>query len=274
MRCANWRQFIKESTSVSDNPHEKSLWRLLQWSKLCADKSQVSPHISSLCRSEQDNNCDDNSFNTQILTEKFFSKSEQADLSNINRKVSADSMLDIFSAVTAEQVEQTINRLSNEKALKSNNISKEALKIMTPFIKKNLMQTISRCFDSESTSESFWEFTTVVLQKKRKKDYSLSSSYCFIALKNTIIKLIKKLIAEWIACAAEMHSLLSWNQMRVRKQQFTLSALKLLTSCVNTVWKTQSECIVFMLSLNLEKTFDNVSHERLLHIMHSAGFSS
>jgi len=115
----------------------------------------VSPHISSLCRSEQDNNCDDNSFKTQILTEKFFSKSEQADLSNINRKVSADSMLDIFSAVTAEQVEQTINKLSNEKALKSDNILNEALKIITPFIKKNLMQTISRCFDSELTSESF-----------------------------------------------------------------------------------------------------------------------
>jgi len=31
---------------------------------------------------------------------------------------------------------------------------------------------------------------------ERKKDYSLSSSYCLIALKNTIAKLMKKLIAE------------------------------------------------------------------------------
>jgi len=70
-----------------------------------------------------------------------------------------------------------------------------------------------------------------------------------------------------------VHSLLSWNQIRVRKQQFTLSVLELLTTCVNTAWKAQLECIVFMLSLNLKRAFDNVSHKRLLHIMQNTDFS-
>ncbi len=115
----------------------------------------MSFYISLLHRSKQDDNCDDNFFKIQILMKKFFSESEQADFSNINRKVSAHSMFNIFSAVTADQVEQTINKLLNEKVSELNNILNEALKMIIFFINKNLIQTISRCFDSELTSESF-----------------------------------------------------------------------------------------------------------------------
>jgi len=149
-----------------------------------------------LCRSEQDNSCDDNLFKTQILIKKFFSERGQADLSDIDSEVLTHHMLDIFLAVTAEQIEQAINRLSNEKVSESDNISNKTLKIITPFIKKNLTHAISRCFNSKFTSESFHKFITVILHKKKKKDYSLSRSYCLIALENTIAKLMKKLIAE------------------------------------------------------------------------------
>ncbi len=54
--------------------------------------------------------------------------------------------------------------------------------------------------------------------------------------------------------------------MGARKQRSTLSALELLTTCVNTA---QSGCIVSMLSLDLGGAFDNVSHERLL--LHKGG---
>jgi hypothetical protein len=57
-----------------------------------------------------------------------------------------------------------------------------------------------------------------------------------------------------------------------RKQRSTLTALELLTSCVNTAWKAKPGCVVSMLSLDLGGAFDNVSHERLLHIMRTAGF--
>lgn len=118
-------------------------------------------------------------------------------------------MLDIPSAVTAEQVEQTINRLPNGKAPGPDNIPNEALKAVAPLIKEDLARAISKCFDSGSTPESFRESTTVVLRKERKRDYSLPSSYRPIALENTLAKLTEKLGAERIACAAEAHSLLS-----------------------------------------------------------------
>jgi len=64
----------------------------------------------------------------QILVEQFFSEGGQADLSNINEEESAHIMLDIPSAVTAEQLEQTINRLSNGKASGLDGILNEVLK--------------------------------------------------------------------------------------------------------------------------------------------------
>ena len=67
---------------------------------------------------------------------------------------------------------------------------------MIHVIKNDLAQAINKCFISEMMLKIFYKFITVVLRKKRKKNYLFLSSYHFIALKNTIIKLMKKLITE------------------------------------------------------------------------------
>jgi len=127
---------------------------------------------------------------------KFFSEEKQANLNNINNEMFVNYMLNISSIISAEQIEQTIYRLLNDKVFESDNISNEVFKMMISLIKKNFTQAISKCFIKNATSRSFQEFITVVLQKKRKKNYFLSSSYCLITLKNTITKLMKKLITE------------------------------------------------------------------------------
>jgi len=205
---ANWRWFIEQLISDSDNSHEKGLWRLSRWSKLRTDKSQASSHISFLRRSDQEDTHDDNPTKAQILAGKFFSEEGQANLSNINNEMPANHMLDISSTISAEQIEQAIHRLPNGKVPGSDNIPNEVLKMVAPLIKEDLAQAISKCFTKGATPRSFQESTTVVLQKKRKKDYFLPSSYRPIALENTITKLMKKLVAERIADATEAHDLL------------------------------------------------------------------
>jgi len=139
---------------------------------------------------------------------KFFSEEKQANLNNINNEMSVNHMLDISSIISAEQIEQTIYRLLNDKVFESDNISNEVLKMMISLIKKNLTQAISKCFIKSATLRSFQKFITVVLQKKRKKNYFLSSSYHLITLKNTITKLMKKLITEQIVNTTEMYDFL------------------------------------------------------------------
>src|SRR5437868_742262 len=60
--------------------------------------------------------------------------------------------------------------------------------------------------------------------------------------------------------------------MGARKKRSTLSAMDLLSSYVEMTWKAQHGCVVSMLSLDLAEAFDNISHKRLLHILHRKGF--
>jgi len=69
--------------------------------------------------------------------------------------MSANHMLDISSTISAEQIEQTIHRLSNGKVSGSDNISNEVLKVVTSLIKKNLTQAINKCFIKNATPRNF-----------------------------------------------------------------------------------------------------------------------
>jgi len=168
----------------------------------------VSPHISLLHRSDQKDTHNDNPTKTQILAGKFFPEGGQADLSDINNEMPVNHMLNISSTISAEQIEQAIHRLPNGKVSGPDNIPNEVLKVVAPLIKENLAQAISKCFTKGATPRSFRESITVVLRKKRKKNYSLPSSYRPITLENTITKLMKKLVTERIANTTEVHGLL------------------------------------------------------------------
>jgi Reverse transcriptase (RNA-dependent DNA polymerase) len=114
---------------------------------------------------------------------------------------------------------------------------------------------------------SLKESTIIALRKEEKKDYSLLSSYRLIALENSLAKVVEKVLANRLSDAVEKHALLSWAQMGARKERSTLSAIGLLTSCVQTAWRAKPGCVVSMLSLDLAGAFDNVPPERLTEIL-------
>ncbi len=84
----------------------------------------------------------------------------------------------------------------NDKALRLNDILNEIFKKVIYIIKDDLTLMINMCFINEIILKIFCEFITVILRKKRKKNYLFLSNYYSIALKNTIVKLIKKLIVK------------------------------------------------------------------------------
>ena len=50
--------------------------------------------------------------------------------------------------------------------------------------------------------------TTVILQKEGKADYLILRNYCPIALENTLSKILKKVIVDYIINTVEEHTLL------------------------------------------------------------------
>jgi len=80
--------------------------------------------------------------------------------------------------------------------------------VVTLVIIKDLVEVASYCFTSGIIPKSLKEFITIVLYKKGKKDYSFLGSYKPITLKNTLVKVLEKYIANIISKAAEEYRLL------------------------------------------------------------------
>ena len=59
--------------------------------------------------------------------------------------------------------------------------------------------------------------------------------------------------------------------MGARTGRDTLTALELLVEQTHTVWNSGPQWVVSLLSLDMAGAFDNASHPRLLHILHSKG---
>ena len=60
--------------------------------------------------------------------------------------------------------------------------------------------------------------------------------------------------------------------MGARRNRSALSAVGLVTACVETAWRARPGCVVSMLSLDLVGAYDRVPHERLLAILRKKGF--
>lgn len=113
-----------------------------------------------------------------------------------------------FTRITEEQIARAISNTSSYKAPGPDGICnivfKRASAILTPYLRHlfNAVFTLNTYFDP-------WrEFTTVVLKKPGKADYTTPKAYRPIALINTMCKLLTAIIAERVSDLVEHHNLL------------------------------------------------------------------
>jgi len=112
-------------------------------------------------------------------------------------------MLNISPIILIEEISKLIISLLNKKALGLDGILNKVLKVVAPIIIKDLAEAASHYFTNGIIPESLKESITIVLYKKGKKDYSLLGSYKPITLKNTLVKVLEKYVANIISKAAE-----------------------------------------------------------------------
>ena len=132
-------------------------------------------------------------------------------------------------------------------------------------IDEQIRSLFERCLRDEMQSAHFKRVATILLRKSNNKDYTNSKSYKSIALLNTLSKTLKSIISERIRYVVKTHATLSNTQMKVKKQRFINTILQLITKKIHTIWSNSKKKMTFLLSLNVLKTFDNVSHARLLY---------
>jgi len=112
-------------------------------------------------------------------------------------------VLNISPTILIEEISKLIISLPNKKALGLDGIPNKVLKVVALVIVKDLAEAASYYFTSGIILESLKESITIVLRKEGKKDYSLLGSYRPIALKNTLVKVLEKHVANIISKAAE-----------------------------------------------------------------------
>ena len=103
---------------------------------------------------------------------------------------------------------ETISRLLNNTVLKLNRILNKALKTYRLLIVFQLIDIVKVYFIIGYYLRLKKDLTIFILYKKGKADYLLLRSYRPIALKNTLNKILKRVIADYIVNTAEEYALL------------------------------------------------------------------
>ena len=110
--------------------------------------------------------------------------------------------------MTEGELISVLRKLPNGKGPGLDRIPNKALKELKEKIAPGIAKAISWIFRNREMPTHLKESTIIVLRKDKKKDYSLLSSYRPIILENTIIKVIKKIIANRIISEAESRGLI------------------------------------------------------------------
>ena len=116
--------------------------------------------------------------------------------------------LRVDSDIITEEMARTIGRLLNNTVLGPDRILNKALKTYGPLIAPWLVDITKACFAIGYYLRLKRAIIMVILYKRGKADYLLLESYHPIALKNTLSKILKKVIVERIADTAKEHTLL------------------------------------------------------------------
>jgi len=117
-------------------------------------------------------------------------------------------MFNISPTISIEEISKFIRSLLNRKALGLDSILNKILKVAALVIAKDLAEVASHYFASGIILKSLKKSITVVLYKEGKKDYSFLGSYRLITLKNTLVKVLEKHVANIISKAVKEHRLL------------------------------------------------------------------
>ncbi len=261
MKCTHFRSQMHELSEAL-----KSTWCFAKWARIESQLLKKLSQFLSLKWSDIDHMTTTFKKKIEILQEKFFSLSSQANVSDI-----AESFISLTvsfnSRITEDEVKQTIKWVKADKASSASDISNRALQVSLAELISVLTSLFNACVTHKYHLKQFKKTQTIVLCKSKKSDYIDSKTYRLIALLDIMSKALKSIMIKRLSDIVETHCMLSNAQMRVRRKWFVISTLDLLIDQVHTVWDCEIKYVIFMLSSDVVEAFNWVSHVRLLHTL-------
>ncbi len=158
-KCAHFRTQMHELSKAL-----KSIWCFAKWARIESQLSKKLSQFSSLKRSNIDHMTTTFEKKIEILQEKFFLSSSQANVNDI-----AESFISLTvsfnSRITEDEVKQIIRWVKADKASSASDISNRALQASLAELISVLMSLFNACITYKYHSKQFKKTQTIVLCK-------------------------------------------------------------------------------------------------------------
>lgn len=169
--------------------------------------------------------------------------------------------------ITKTHLLKAVGNLSSYKAPGPDGICnivfKECISILSPY----LLHLFNAVFTYRTYYKPWRHFTTVILRKPGKPNYTTPKAYRPIALINTTCKLLTAVVADQLTNLLEHHNLLPNTHFGSRPGCSTTDSLHLLENVIKNAWRSHK--VASVLFLDIEGAFPNAVTKRLLHNMRS-----
>ena len=174
-----------------------------------------------------------------------------------------------FVNITEQQVDRNIRKLSPYKATgpldHSNSLFTHCREDLVPHLTQIFRASLALNYYPDQ-----WKFyTTIVLRKPGKPDYSLPKAYRPVALLDSMAKILSACVAEDLASLAERHNMFPANHFGGRPGRATNDSLMLSTQWIYEKWRQKQ--VVTALFLDIQGAYPNVVIPMLIHEMRKRG---
>ena len=164
---------------------------------------------------------------------------------------------------TEEQITEVIRKLPPYKASGPDGIPNIVLIKCVDIIAKHLYHIYQAILTLGTYYDPWREFTTIVLRKPDKPNYSLPKAYRPIALISTMAKVLTSIVAKDMSRLVEQHNLLPANHFGGRPGRTTTDAIHYLVHKIKAAWENNK--VASVLFLDVEGAFPNAVTSRLIH---------
>jgi hypothetical protein len=259
----SWRQTVVD---IMCDPAK--MWRLTKWARTTAQEPLPPPQFPPM-KDREGRHHSSNEAKANILADHLFPPPVRADLADIEG-YSYPPELPMGQEVTTDEILSILNHIALDKAPGPDSIPNRLLRKCRYVLAEPLAKLFQDCLQRSYHPTPFRHSRMVVLRKPRKPIYDVAKAYGPIALLNTIGMVLEKIMARRVSALAEEHNLLPTTPMSARPGRSTVTALEILTEQVQMVWANDASSVASVLSLDISVSFDNVSHERLVHNIQDA----
>lgn len=200
---------------------------------------------------------------SQILAKSFFPPPPVVDL--VPPDFIYPDPVSQLPPITTEQITRAIANLSGYKAPGPDGICNIVFKECANSLSPYLLHLFNAAVSHQTYYQPWRCFSTVVLRKPGKPNYSVPKAYRPIALLNTTGKLLTAVVADQLTHILERHQLLPNTHFGGRPGRSTTDSLHLLEETVKNAWRSHK--VASVLFLDIEGAFPNAVTKRLIHNM-------